>query len=277
MFTKEFFQFTILEPLKENLGYYKETFVEQLGVALLILIATWIGAKIVQIIIKFILRILQFDKLSDKFGITKFLEHSGLHNIPSTTMANMVYWIILFVGFTVSVNVFNAPAFTLVQRIILYIPQAMVAIFVFIIGLAFAVFLSKILQTAIIRAGIRERVAYFLKNMLFASIAGFSLLLGLGQLKVGSDVIKVVINNILQYSFLGLAIAFGLGGRIIAADIIASIKLRRLYPRGTEIAYDDIKGVLKEIGLYDSMVYTEEGIINIPNAVLAKKAIKRKI
>jgi len=277
MFTKEALQLTIIDPLLENLAHYKEIFVDQLGVALGIIIITWIGAKIVQVIIKLLLRVLQFDKLSDKIGITKFLEHSGLFNIPSTTVSNLFYWIILFIGFTVAVNVFNAPAFILVQRLILYIPQALVAVFIFIIGMAFALFLSKLLQSAIIRAGMRERVAVFLKNLLFASIAIFSLLLGIGQLKVESEVIQVIINNVLQYSFLGLAIAFGLGGRVIAADIIASFKLRGLYKKGSEINYDNITGVLKDIGWFDSLVYTEEGVINIPNSALARKSIKRKI
>ena len=277
MFTKEYFEEAILDPLIENLANYKELLVQFL-IAVAIIIVGWIVAKIVQIIVKIVLRILHFDNFSDRTGFTKFLEHGGLHNIPSTTVANLFYWIILFIGFTVAVNIFTAQsAFQIVDRLILYIPQALLAIFIFIIGIAIGIFLSKILQSAIIRAGIRARVASFLQSLLFATIAIFSLLLGLSQLKVSDDVIAVIINNILEYSFLGLAIAFGLGGRFIAADIIAAFKLRKLYPKGSEIEYDDVKGVLKEIGWFDSLVYTEKGIVNIPNSALARKVIKRKI
>ncbi|MDD5066558.1 MAG: hypothetical protein PHF84_05880 [bacterium] len=277
MFSKEYLIDSILQPLIDNLGNYKNLLIQFL-LAMAVLVAAWIIAKIIQLIVKFILRILQFDKFSDKTGMTMFLESGGLHNIPSTTVGNLFYWIILFIGFTVAVNIFTTQsAFQLVDRLILYLPQAMVGVFIFIIGMAIAIFLSKILQSAVIRAGIRENVARVLQAMLFASIAVFSLLLGLSQLKVSDAVIAVIINNILEYSFLGLAIAFGLGGRYIAGDIIASLKLKRLYPKGTEIMYDDVKGVLKEIGLFDSLVYTEEGIINIPNSSLAKKIIKRKV
>lgn len=277
MFSIDNLNSMIYQPLMENLENYK-LLLKQLVLALLVLLAAWIAAKIVQIIARSILRLLQFDKFSDKTGITKFLESGGLHNIPSTTAGNLIYWVILFIGFTLAVNIFTTQsAFQIVDRLILYLPQALVGVFIFIIGMAFALFFSKILQSAVIRAGIRENVAVFLKSLLFASIAVFSLLLGLSQLKVSDAVMAVVINNILQYSFLGLAIAFGLGGRIIAADIIASLKLRKLYPRGSEIMYDEVKGVLKEIGLFDSLVYTEEGIINIPNSSLARKIIRRKV
>lgn len=277
LFTKDYFRENILDPLTENLSHYTEILVLFLTAAVIIIIS-WIVAKIVQILVKIILRVLHFDNFSDRTGFTKFLEHGGLHNIPSTTVANLFYWIIIFIGFTMAVDVLTAQsAFQIVDRLILYIPQALLAIFIFIIGIAIGIFLSRILQSAIIRAGIRARVASFLQTLLFATIAIFSLLLGLSQLKVSDQVIAVIINNILEYSFLGLAIAFGLGGRFIASDIIAAFKLRKLYPKGSEIEYDDVKGVLKEIGWFDSLVYTEKGIVNIPNSALARKMIKRKI
>ncbi len=277
MFTKEYLNSTIIEPLINNLTNYKELLV-QLVIALIVIVATWLIAKLVQLVLKIILRILHFDNFSDKLGITKFFESAGLHNIPSTTLSTLFYWIILFIGFTVAVNIFTTQdAFQLVDRLIVYLPQALVAVFIFIIGMAFAILFSKILQSAMVRAGIRENVASLLKALLFASIAVFALLLGLSQLKVSETVIAVIINNMLQYTFLGLAIAFGLGGRTIAGDIIASFKIKKLYPRGSEISYDNVKGVLKEVGLFDALVYTEEGIINIPNSSLAKKIIKRKV
>lgn len=277
MFTKEYLNSTIIEPLINNLTNYKELLI-QLVIALIVIMGTWIIAKIIQLILKLILRLFHFDNFSDKIGITKFFESAGLHNIPSTTLSNLFYWIILFIGFTVAVNIFTTQdAFQLVDRLIVYLPQALVAVFIFIIGMAFAILFSKILQSAMIRAGIREQVASVLKTLLFASIAVFSILLGLSQLKVADNVIAVIINNILQYLFLGLAIAFGLGGRYMAGDILASFKLRKIYPRGSEISYDNVKGVLKDVGLFDALVYTEEGIINIPNSALAKKIIKRKV
>ncbi len=277
MFTMEFFKETVIEPLLENLANYKDLFV-QLLIATIILIIGWILAKIFRFIITLILRILHFDDFSDKSGFTRFLESGGLHNIPSTTIGNLLYWLILFISFTVAVNIFTTQsAFQLVDRLILYIPQALVAVFIFIIGVAFAVFLGKILKSAVVRAGVRENIAYFLQILLYSIIAIFSLLLGLSILKVSEQVIAVIINNILKYTFLGLAIAFGLGGRYMAGDIIASFKLKRLYPKGSEIHYDKVDGVLKEIGIFDSLVYTKDGIINIPNSSLAKKIIKRKI
>lgn len=277
MFTTEYLKDTIIQPLIDNLSNYKELLI-QILIALAVVFAAWFIAKIVQLIIKLLLRILHFDKIADGTGITKFLESGGLFNIPSTTVSNLFYWIIIFVGFTVAVNIFTTQsAFQIVDRLILFIPQALVGVFIFIIGMAIAVFLSKMIQSAIVRTGIRENVASFLQKIVFASIAVFSLLLGLSQLKVQDRVIAIVIENILEYSFLGLAIAFGLGGRYIASDIIAAFKLRKIYHKGAEISYDKVKGVLKEIGMFDSLVYTEEGIINIPNSALAKKIIKRKI
>ncbi len=268
---------TILIPLLENMAQYKEI-LKPLFYAIIIFIATWIAAKIVQVIIRYILRIFHwFDKLSDKTGFTRFLEHSGLHNIPSITISNLIYWIILFIGFTAAVDHLGVPAYILVQQLIIYIPNALLSVFMVIIGIAVALLLSRLLQSAIIRAGIREGVASFVKNILFTAIAGFSIYQGIKQLEVDQKVLNAIIGNIIQWSAIAVAIAFGLGGRHIASDIVGSFKLKKLYPKGTEINYDDVKGVLKEVGWFDSLVYTEKGIVNIPNSSLAKKIIKRKI
>ena len=244
MFTKEYFQFNIIEPLLESLNQYKEI-LYQLILAFIILTITWIVAKIIQIIVKFILRLIYFDKFSDKVGLTRFLEHSGLHNIPSTTVSSLFYWIIIFIGFTSAVEVFGVFAFTLVQRLIVYIPNALASVFVIIIGMAIAVLLSKFLQSILIRTGLHKNIAGFMKNILFAAISVFSILLGLNQLRVKPEIINAIITYVLQWSFIGFAIAFGLGGRVMAGDIIASFKLKKLYQKGTEVEYDKVKGVLK--------------------------------
>ncbi len=276
IFSKEYFQFNIIGPLLETLSQYKEI-LYQLILAFIILTLSWIVAKTIQLIVKFILRLVYFDKLSDKTGFTRFLEHSGLHNIPSTIISSLFYWIVIFIGFTIAVEVFGVLAFPLVQRLIIYVPYALASVFVIIMGMAIAVLLSKFLQSVLVRAGLAASIAKFLKNILFTAIAVKSIFIGLNQLNVSQDVINAIITHVLQWSFIGFAIAFGLGGRIIAADILASFKLKNLYPKGAEVEYDDVKGVLKEIGWFDSLVYTEKGIINIPNSSLARKIIRRKI
>ncbi len=277
MFTVEFFKETVIAPLLENLANYKDLFV-QLLFATIVLIIGWVIAKLLQIIIRTVLRLLHFDDFSDRTGFTGFLESGGLHNIPSSTIGTLFYWLMLFISFTVAVNIFTTQsAFQLVDRLILYIPQALVAVFIFIIGIGFSIFLGKMLKSTIVRAGIKESIAQIFQTLLNINISVFALLLGLSILKVSDQVVAVIINNILKYVFLGLAIAFGLGGRYLASDIIASFKLKQLYPKGSEIHYDKVDGVLKEIGLFDSLVYTKDGIINIPNSALARKIIKRKI
>ncbi len=277
IFSKAYIKMEIWEPLKEILRYYYEDIGKKLLVALLILIATFIVAKIVQVLLKLILRLLKFDDFSDKIGLTKFLESGGLYNIPSTTIANLIYWIILFIGFTVSVDrLLERSAYQIVGKLIFYIPDALTGIFIFIVGSAIGVFLAKFLRILVLKMGIREKIAKFIEVFLLALIVIFSLLLALEQVRLSQKVVGIIIDNALTYTFLGLALAFGIGGRFFAGDIVAGLKLRRLYPRGSEIYYDNVKGILKKIGLFDSLVYTEEGIVNIPNSLLARKIIMRK-
>ncbi len=162
IFSKEYFQFNIFEPLMENLNQYREI-LYQFILAFIILTLSWIVAKTIQLIVKFILRLVYFDKLSDKSGFTRFLEHSGLHNIPSTIISSLFYWIVIFIGFTIAVEVFGVFAFPLVQKLIIYVPYALASVFVIIMGMAIAVLLSKFLQSVLVRAGLVASIAKFFK------------------------------------------------------------------------------------------------------------------
>jgi len=144
-------------------------------------------------------------------------------------------------------------------------------------GVAIATLLSKLLHSVLKRAGLHDNISSFLKSMLFLSISVSAILIALAQLNVPQHIISAIISHILQWLFIGIAIAFGLGGRLLAADILASFKLKKIYPKGAEVEYDNVQGALKEVGWFDSLVYTEKGIINIPNSVLARKTIKRQI
>jgi len=280
---RDFYLLYMQEPLLNSLKDYGEI-IKSLFIILIVVALSWVIGKLVQFVIKLLLRIIHFDDFSDRIGFTRFLEHGGLHNIPSTTIANIFYWIILFIGFTVGIGITSEVlAVDNVRKLFNFIPEALLGILIVMLGMAVGVFLSKILRIALIRAGLQEKIVLMFQSLLLLFFALKSLYIGLTVVGISMQkiqnykLIEQIFQNVITYTFLGLAIAFGLAGRHLASDILASFKLKKLYPKGSEVEYDDVKGVLKEIGWFDSLIYTEEGIINIPNSLLARKIIKRKI
>lgn len=266
----------ILLSIYRNLITYNGELFKNLLIATSIILVGWAIGKILALLIKFILKIIHFDDICDKLKITSVLEKVGIHNIPSNTVAGFFYWVILLVAFLSAVDlIIDVSAFQTLQKIISFIPLALLALFIFIIGLAFAYFIGKIIGSIAVSSGVRQSTTNFLEKLIFWVIIIFSIKIALNVIKINDDIILVFVNDIFKYVFIGFAIAFGLGVKNFAEDFLAYYKIKSAFPPATEIELDGTRAIVKEIKLFHTLLYTETGIIDIPNAKLSRAVIKK--
>jgi hypothetical protein len=266
----------ILSPIKENLINYNGELFKNLLIAFAIILVGFLIGKLVQLIIKFILKIIYFDTICDKTRITVFLENTGIHNMPSNAVAGLFFWLIMLVSFISAVDlVSEVSSFQVLQQILSFMPSALLALFVLVFGMAIGYFLSKILRSFAVNAGATKSLSTVLEKLLFVTFIIFSAKIALNVVQINDRVILAVVDSFLKYGFLGLAIAFGLGTRMFAEDFLASFKIRSAFPKGAEIVLDGEKAIVKEIFLFHTLLYTEKGVIDLPNATLSRRIVKK--
>ncbi len=114
-------------------------FVPQLLAALLLLFVGWLIANLVRTGVMKLLDVLKFDTLAEKTGIEAFLKQGNLDVSLSKLMAKLAYWIIIFI---VVVTVANSLGLHMVaelfNKVVLYIPNIIVAILVLVFGVLVA-------------------------------------------------------------------------------------------------------------------------------------------
>jgi len=266
----------ILMPIKDNLINYNGPLFKNLLIALAIIVVGFLAGLLVKLIIKLLLKLIRFDTICDKTRITAFLENSGIHNIPSNAVADLFFWVIMLVAFISAMNpLVTNSSFQVFQQILSFLPNALIAIFVLVFGMAVGYVLSKILRSFAVNSGLKKSVSTLLEKCLFFLFVVFSAVLALEQVGVGKTIILPLVDDILKYSFLGIAIAFGLGTRSFAEDFLASFKIKSAFPKGAEIILDGEKAIVKEIYLFHTLLYTEKGVIDVPNATLSRRIIKK--
>ncbi|MEE4239806.1 MAG: hypothetical protein V2I51_24055, partial [Anderseniella sp.] len=108
-------------------------FVPQLLAALLLLFVGWLLANLVRTGVMKLLDVLKFDMLAEKTGIEAFLKQGNLDISLSKLMAKLAYWVIIFI---VVVTVANSLGLHMVaelfNKVVLYIPNIIVAILVLV-------------------------------------------------------------------------------------------------------------------------------------------------
>ncbi|MGZ6390011.1 MAG: mechanosensitive ion channel family protein, partial [Ktedonobacterales bacterium] len=115
----------------------------------------------------------------------------------------------------------HVPAISsIVNAIVLWLPQLFVALLVLIIGALLARVVGDLVRAATDAADISG-------GPLFAAIARYAVLalaviIALNQIGVGAAIVQVLFASVMFGLTLALALAFGLGGRETAKDIVDS-------------------------------------------------------
>ncbi|MHB1174178.1 MAG: mechanosensitive ion channel family protein [Sulfuriferula sp.] len=201
-------------------------FLPQLMAAIVLLFVGWLVAKLVRAGMVKLLHAFQFDKLSERSGIEAFLKQGQLEVSLSGLLAGLMYWlIILIVIVTVSNSLGLHIVAELFNRIVLYIPNIIVAIFVLVLGTILARFINRLIFAYLSNIGVQG--ALTISTLSEYATLIFVFFVALEQLNIGRELLTAAF--IIGFGAVGLAfaLAFGLGGRDWAAGVIARMTQKR--------------------------------------------------
>ncbi len=205
----------IQDILRDSLGALLEgvaEFLPRLVGALLILIVGWIVAKLLKAAVGRALRLVKFPVLAEKAGIDGFLEKGGVKRTSTDLLAVLVYWMVMLVVLLVAVNTLRLDAASqLLNDVLFFIPNIIVAVIVLVVGLYAANFVAAMVRTAAANAGIEE--AGFVAALARYALIIFTFAIALNQLNIGREIVANGFLILFGAACLAGALAAGLGGR----------------------------------------------------------------
>jgi len=186
------------------------------------------GFLIAWIAKKFIFRFLkaiQFDKVSERWGLAEMLSIRGLTYSPAILLSRFFYWVIVLITLIMGINALDVPATqNLIAHFFNYLPHLFAAILILIVGYLIAIFLGQAVLISAVNAQMES--AKVLSRAVRWFIVVLSLTMALYHLGIAEKVIIAAFTIIFGGIVLALSIAFGWGGRELAKDF-----LERLYKR----------------------------------------------
>lgn len=207
-----------LEPMRVFLAEIG-VFVPRLVMAVIILIAGVVLAKLGRFITIRTLRAVNFNVLSERAGIDDFLRQGGTHSDTTFVLGMLIYWLIALAALMIAFNSLGLAYVTdLIGRIILFIPRVIVAVLVLAVGAYFARFVATAITAYASELGSSD--ADTLGRVAFFAIMLFVIVIALDQIGIGVDIVRDSFLILLAGLVLALALAFGLGGRDCARRIL---------------------------------------------------------
>lgn len=211
----------IISELTEALHELARAFAHYLPRAIVMLIlafAGWAIAYFVKVVLRSILRLIRFDKLSENAGASQLLNKAALP-AASEVLSRFVFWLVWLGFILVGVSVLGILGLQeQVAKFFFFLPRLFVAMFIMFFGLLAASFFSRAALLAAVNANVPSpRVLSFAVRSV---IIVFVLSIAFEELGLAEQTMLVAFGIAFGALMLGLAIAFGIGGRELAQSFL---------------------------------------------------------
>ena len=194
-------------------------FIPQLLAALVLLFIGWLLAKIARTGIMRLLKLLNFDRVTERSGLESFLKQAELDVSVASILGNLVYWLIILVMIVTVANSLGLHMVAdLFNKVVLYIPNVIVAILVLVFGTILARFINRIVFAWLNNVGFSG--ALTVSTFSEYAMMIFVFFVALEQLQIASELITAAFTIAFGAVGLAFAIAFGLGAKDWAARVV---------------------------------------------------------
>ena len=199
-----------LHDLARGFAHY----LPRLIVMLILAFIGWVIAYVVKGILRSILQLIKFDKLSENTGASQLLSKAAL---PTATemVSRFVFWV-TWLGFVLmGVSVLGILGLhEQIARFCRVLPHLFVAMFILFAGLLAASFFSRAALLAAVNANMPS--ARIISHAVRSIIIVFVFSIVFEELGLAEQTMLVAFGIAFGALMLGLAIAFGIGGRELA-------------------------------------------------------------
>ncbi|WP_405296940.1 mechanosensitive ion channel family protein [Algibacter sp. Ld11] len=256
----------LVDSLKESLSTIWESIVSVLPTIAGAIIGIIIGILIIKLVVNIIkksLRFIKADKLDDKINEIDLFGDKKIKINIIDIVAKFVKWMLYIILIMIVTDLLNLTMISDgIKSIISYLPKLITALAIFVIGLLFANFVKKSLQTFFesmeLSGGKMISQSVFMLLLIFISITA------LNQAGVDTEIITSNITMILAAFLLAFALAVGLGAQKVVGDLFKTFYTRKIYEVGQIIEFNDIKGEIESIDGISVTLKTTTGKMVIP-------------
>ncbi len=201
-------------------------FLPNLLAMITILLIGFLIAWVVKKMLVHFLKALQFDRISEQWGLARILSAGGLSYSPTYLLGRFFYWVIILIALILGINALEVAATqSLITQFFNFLPHLFAAIGILVVGYLMGIFLGQAVLIAAVNAQVESA------KMLSLSIRWFiiilSLTMALYHLGIAEKVIVAAFSITFGGIVLALAIAFGWGGRELAKEFLEGLSRKR--------------------------------------------------
>jgi Conserved TM helix len=190
-----------------------------------ILLAGWYIASLIARGVAALLRKVHFNELSQRAGLSNFVERMGVRADSAGFLAGIVKWFVRLGALVIAFDALGLPAISQVLHdFLLWLPNLIVAMVVLVIGGLAANALASLVRGSVATARIGN--AQTLSRVAAIAVWAFAIVVAVNQLGIATGLINTLFMAAVGSVAIAVGLAFGLGGRDTAGQIVRNWYLR---------------------------------------------------
>jgi Mechanosensitive ion channel, conserved TM helix len=223
-----------LQQAYANLEHMLAEFFPRLLVMLIIIFVGWLVAYLLKLVVRAILRVTKLDRVSEEAGASRILRKADLPAV-SELVSRALFWLIWLGFIVVGISVLGIVSLQQqIERLILLLPQILVAFVILFVGLLAANFFSRAALLAGVNASLPS--PRLLSEAIRIIIGFLAFSMALEQIGLAKQTVLMAFSIVFGALMLGLAIAFGLAGRDLARKVLEKQFVQQDKPREDELS-----------------------------------------
>ena len=186
-----------------------------------VLIVGWIVSSLLARGVEALLHAVRFNDLARRSGLADFVQKMGVKDDSAGVIASIVKWFVRLITLVVAFDTLGLPAVSgVLQQLLLWLPNLVVALVVLVIGGLAANALSQLVRGATAEAGFSN--SNMLATVAKVAVWGFTIIVAINQLGIATTLINTLLVGLVGALAIAFGLAFGLGGRDRAAQLLES-------------------------------------------------------
>lgn len=254
-----------LSTMARDLALFVTTAIPRVAAAIAVALVLLTVAKVVERLMRGICERVGVDRAAARLGLTAQLARLGIEQPVSSLLPRIVYVLLLLLFAQTGAELFGlAPIVASIAALFGYLPAVISALTVLVVGALLSDVANRAVRAAAENAGID--VARPLGNIVGGLVLFVCAIIALAQLRIDTEIIRIVTFCALAGMALAFGLSFGLGTRDVTRNIIAGFYARKVVSPGDVVRLADREGVLRSITPTQTILQEGAELVAVSNA-----------
>ncbi|MDH3734381.1 MAG: mechanosensitive ion channel [Gemmatimonadota bacterium] len=243
-------------------------------VGIVLIIVAVLVAKFIERLVRGFLTRVKFDEGLKRVGVDSALRRVGLQRSVSRVLSRAVYFLLLLLFFKTASDGLGLSAISdAIGGFLAYLPNLVAAALIMIIGSVAAQTAGKAVSGAAENSGIE--FSSTLGTVVTAVLMFVLGMMAIGQLRVDTDIIRVVTMGALGGLALAFGLSFGLGSRDVTRNILAGFYARKTFEMGEPLRIGDTVGRLTAITPTQTILTDGDEMVAVANSAFLEEVVRQ--